>query len=70
MSEPAIAKQLQLSVHTVHTYIKRLLGKLHAHSRVEVVCKVVAIERKTRKGAEQLAGGQLLGDRVPQSGGT
>ena len=45
-SEAAIARDLELSVHTVHTYTKRLYQKLGASSRVELVCIVVAAERE------------------------
>lgn len=45
LSEPAMAEKLDISVHTVHTYLKRLYLKLGARSRVEVVCIVVAAER-------------------------
>lgn len=52
LSEPAIATHLDLSVHTVHTYLKRLFQKLDANSRVEVVCTVVAVERGMGKRHE------------------
>ena len=50
LSETLIAKRHGISVHTVHTYLKRLYQKLGARSRVEVVLVIVAaaheIERK------------------------
>ena len=67
LSEPVIAKRLDLSVHTVHTYLKRLYQKLDARSRVEVVCTVVAVERgmlrrHERDGEVPIHGQQLDGE--------
>lgn len=50
--ESQVAKDLGISVHTVHTYLKRLFQKLGARSRVEVVCIIVAHERRLT-GREQ-----------------
>lgn len=47
-SEAEIAEVLDISVHTVHTYLKRLYQKLGANSRVQLVCIVVDRERKLR----------------------
>ena len=44
-AEVTMAEGLGISIHTVHTYLKRLYQKLGARSRVEVVCIVVAAER-------------------------
>ena len=34
-----IADAFGLSLHTVHTHIKRIYGKLHAHGRTDALCK-------------------------------
>lgn len=34
-----IADAFGLSAHTVHTHIKRIYGKLHAHGRMDALCK-------------------------------
>ncbi len=52
-SEQVIAERLEISVHTVHTYLKRLFQKLDARSRVEVVCILVAAERRLDKQSPQ-----------------
>ena len=44
--EGVIAEELGLSVHTVHSYLKRLYQKLGARSRVDVVCILVAKEKR------------------------
>jgi DNA-binding NarL/FixJ family response regulator len=53
--EETIAQDLRISVHTVHTYVKRIYQKLVARSRVEVICIVVAAERQlsSRQAIEQ-----------------
>ena len=48
-AESTIAVDLGMSVHTVHTYLKRLYQKLGARSRVELVCIVVAAERQNTR---------------------
>lgn len=40
--EAAIARQLGISPHTVHTYLERIYHKLAVNSRVQVVVRVVA----------------------------
>lgn len=32
-----VASHLQLSPHTIHAHVKKIYGKLHAHSREEAV---------------------------------
>jgi DNA-binding CsgD family transcriptional regulator len=39
--EAAIARQLGISPHTVHTYLERIYHKLAVNSRVQVVVRVV-----------------------------
>jgi DNA-binding CsgD family transcriptional regulator len=34
-----IADEMQMSIHTVRTYIRRIYEKLHVHSRTEAVAK-------------------------------
>ena len=41
-SEKAIAEQLGLSPHTVHTYLWRIYRKLHVRSREELLVRVFA----------------------------
>lgn len=40
MHEADIAKSLEISVHTVHTYVSRLYRRLGVRSRAEVVVRV------------------------------
>ncbi|MCF7816684.1 MAG: response regulator transcription factor [Kiritimatiellales bacterium] len=35
-----ISEELDISIHTVHTYIRRIYEKLHVHSRSEAVAKL------------------------------
>ena len=39
--ESAIARQLKMSPHTVHTHLERLYVKLSVHSRPELILKIV-----------------------------
>ena len=41
-SEKQIAQQLELSPHTVHTYLWRIYRKLHVRSREELLVRVFA----------------------------
>lgn len=40
MSERAIAENLRISSHTVHTHLERLYRKLNARSRCQVVVRI------------------------------
>lgn len=55
LSEGEIGRRMELSVHTVHTYLKRVFRKLKATSRVEVVCIVAAAEKRLRRVEENRA---------------
>lgn len=39
--ETAIAANLGISAHTVHTHLERIYQKLQAHDRVQLVCLVL-----------------------------
>ena len=41
-SEPAIARELGISAHTVHTYLERLYHRLDVRSRIGLVLRIVA----------------------------
>lgn len=40
-TEPAIAKELDLSLNTVKTYVKRLYSKLDVHNRVQFLNAII-----------------------------
>ena len=42
LKDLGIAEQLQISPHTVHTYIQRIYQKLSVASRAELIIRVVA----------------------------
>jgi DNA-binding CsgD family transcriptional regulator len=43
--EAAIARELGISPHTVHTYLERIYRKLKVASRVQLVVRIVALQR-------------------------
>lgn len=43
-STRAIAREIGLTVATIHTYLKRIYSKLDVHSRVELVARMVGTE--------------------------
>jgi hypothetical protein len=43
-STRTIAEQTNLTVATVHTYLKRIYSKLGVHSRVELLARMVGTE--------------------------
>lgn len=45
-SNKAIADQLNLSVETIYSYLKRVYQKLHVHSRTEAVLRYLAMHGK------------------------
>jgi DNA-binding NarL/FixJ family response regulator len=47
----AIADQLNLSVETIYSHLKRVYEKMHVHSRTEAVIRYLALQGKTTKGA-------------------
>ena len=50
LSNKAIARELQISLHTVKFHIESLLRKLGAHTRAEAVAK--AMERRRKETVE------------------
>ena len=46
-TEAAIARRLELSVHTVHTYLGRIYAKLGVRSRVQLIVCVFAAHLMT-----------------------
>lgn len=40
LSETSIASELQISQHTVHTYVERVYRKLNVNSRVALVVRI------------------------------
>jgi DNA-binding CsgD family transcriptional regulator len=60
-----IADQLELSIHTVRNYIRRIYHKLDAHSCTEAVVKYLDHESNIlpRQPATQLCAGPALGPR-------
>ena len=50
--ELAIARQLEISPHTVHTYLERIYRKLDVNSRVQVVLRVVVEHMELSSSAQ------------------
>lgn len=56
LTDPAIAKQLNVSPYTVHTYIARVRVKLRAHNKAQCVAHgfvlgYLQLTQKTKAGA-------------------
>ena len=51
-TDDAIAQSLQISVHTVHTYIGRIYRKLDIRSRTQLIIVVFETYLKTRNDTE------------------
>ena len=47
-TEYQIAKELGISIHTVHTYIRRVYAKLNIHDQRELIVKVFSAYLSTR----------------------
>lgn len=52
LSERRVADALEISRHTVHTYVRRLYRKAGVRSRVELVLPAVAIARSEPQESE------------------
>ncbi|MDH5673168.1 MAG: LuxR C-terminal-related transcriptional regulator [Myxococcales bacterium] len=64
-----IAEQTQLTVATVHTYLKRIYSKLGVHSRVELVARMVGtVGSVPPSDIEELSGGiTATVSRIPEA---
>lgn len=51
-SNKAIADQLNLSVETIYSHLKRVYEKMHVHSRTEAVIRYLDSQGKTSKGPD------------------
>ena len=49
-SNKAIADQLNLSVETIYSYLKKVYEKMHVHSRTEAVIRYLASQNPATKG--------------------
>ncbi|MCI0334529.1 MAG: helix-turn-helix transcriptional regulator [Planctomycetes bacterium] len=67
--EAAIARELAISRHTVHTYLERIYHKLHVTSRLQLVVRVVqqqnAPRSRSRRGGSRGRREPTVANRSP-----